>query len=166
MQMILDEIKKACQMRLYYLAVMLCLALPDICAALESPDGQTSERKYRAWVKQWLPSVYEEYLTPQDMYRLRCGVLHQGRMGHPGLRYTRVAFSVQGLYHLNFLPSEAKPEILNLSAGLFCKDVVESVEKWYAAKEKNAVVRANISRLVHYRPNGLHPYLEAVPCVT
>jgi len=160
MRMILDEIKEACRLRLYYLAIMLCLALPDICAALESSNGETSEKKYRAWVQQWLSHKYGEYFTPQDMYRLRCGVLHQGRMGHPGLHYGRVAFATQGLFHQNFLPSPKNPEILNLSAGWFCKDVVESVEAWYEAKKNDPTVCGNLSRLVHFRPNGLHPYLE------
>jgi hypothetical protein len=165
-KMILDEIRTACRMRLYYLAIMLCLALPDICAALQSSDGTTSEKNYRMWVHQWFPKKYGKYLTPQDLYRLRCDVLHQGRMGHPGLRFGRVAFAVKGLFHLNLLPSTRKPEILNLSAGLFCKDMVESVEAWETAMKEDITVHKNLSRLVHLHPNGLEPYLQGVPCVS
>jgi hypothetical protein len=166
MDAILDEIKTACWMRLYYLAIMLCLALPDICGALESADGKASEQEYRAWADKWLVHKFHGHLPAQDMYRLRCGVLHQGWMGHPALRYNRVAFSVPGLFDLNFFPSKSKPEILNLNASRFCKAVVESVEAWYQTEKTNPAVIANLPRLVHFRPNGLDPYFPGVPCIS
>lgn len=165
MDAILSEVKEAFRLRLYYLCIMLCLALPDICCALESTDGKTDEKKYRAWVERWLPQ-YAKHLTPQDMYRLRCGVLHQGRLGHPGLRYKRVAFSVNFLAHNTFLPSRKKPEVLTLFINLFCKDVVTAVEEWQKAQKNNQVVQQNLKSLVQFRPNGLLPYLDGVACVS
>jgi len=166
MKVILDEIKAALRHKLYYLAIMFCLALPDICAALEAANGETSGKQYRAWFNKWLVSKYGRHMTANDMYRLRCGVLHQGRMGHKNLRYRRVAFAVPLFFHKNFLPNRAKPEVLNLSIGLFCKDVVESVQAWDTAHANDPIVQRNLSRLVQYHPNGLHPYLEGVACVT
>jgi hypothetical protein len=130
MKTILSEITAACKYKLYYLAIMLCLALPDICAALEASNGETSKKQYEAWFDKWLAPKYGEYMKAEDMYRLRCGVLHQGKMGHPGLRYNRVAFALPLLVHKNLLPNRKNPEILNLSIGLFCKDVVDSVKAW------------------------------------
>lgn len=168
MKAILDEIRVACEHRLFYLAVMLCLALPDICAALEDPKGETNEKRYRSWVDKWLGQEYGKFLPAQDMYRLRCGVLHQGRMGHPGLRYKRLAFSVKVdfLADRNFLPNRRQPEILNLNAQMFCYNVSSGVRRWEKANENNPVVKANLARLVQYRPNGLSPYIDGIECLT
>jgi len=165
MDAILNEVKEAFRLRLYYLCIMLCLALPDICSALESDDGETDEKKYRAWVKRWLRQ-YANHLTPQDMYRLRCGVLHQGRMGHRGFHYKRVAFSVNFLVHNTFLPSREKPEVLTLFINLFCRDVVTAVEEWEEVHKDDPIVKRNLEQLVQFRPNGLLPYLDGVACVS
>jgi len=168
MKAILDEIRLACEQRLFYLAVMLCLALPDICAALEDPKGETNEKRYRAWADKWLADQYGRFLPSQDMYRLRCGVLHQGRMGHPGLKYKRLAFSigVGFLADRNFLPSRRQPEVLNLNAQIFCYNVCSSVRKWEQAQKNNPIVQVNLSRLVQYHPNGLSPYIDGIECLT
>jgi hypothetical protein len=49
MEVILREIERALVLQLYYLAVAMCLTLPDICAALEADDGETSGARYKAW---------------------------------------------------------------------------------------------------------------------
>lgn len=43
------EIERALDAGLFYLAVAMSLTLPDICAALESPNGEASGPKYKAW---------------------------------------------------------------------------------------------------------------------
>ena len=36
---ILDDLERALAAKFYYLAIMMALALPDVCACLESPNG-------------------------------------------------------------------------------------------------------------------------------
>jgi hypothetical protein len=171
MEAILKEIRGAFQARLYYLALMLCLALPDICAALESDKEKTSEKQYKAWVKAWLRGHTNAALTPDDLYRLRCGVLHQGRLAHrelgrPGIRYKRVAFAVDVLMQKVYLPNKRSAEVLVININLFCKEMVESVEAWHIAHKDRQIVVDNMKGLVQFRPNGLLPYLDNVPCVS
>ncbi|MEO8049751.1 MAG: hypothetical protein ABI833_04980 [Acidobacteriota bacterium] len=49
MKEITDEVEKALSAGFYHLAIITALGLPDICAALESDDGETSGAKYKAW---------------------------------------------------------------------------------------------------------------------
>ncbi|EQD56665.1 hypothetical protein B1A_11430, partial [mine drainage metagenome] len=49
METILQEIERALDAHLYYLAVAMVLTLPDICAALASADGESSGQRYRDW---------------------------------------------------------------------------------------------------------------------
>ncbi len=48
MQDFLDQIRAANQANLFYVALMSALALPDICGALESPDGRATAQRRRA----------------------------------------------------------------------------------------------------------------------
>ena len=45
----LEQILKALDCNLYYLALQSTLSLPDICSALISPNGMTSCSQYINW---------------------------------------------------------------------------------------------------------------------
>src|ERR1017187_5571386 len=49
MRDILAQTRAANAVGLYYVALFSAFALPDICAALESRDGETNGSLYRAW---------------------------------------------------------------------------------------------------------------------
>ena len=46
MELILKEIERALDAKLYYLALQASLTLPDICGALQSNDGVAKKHKY------------------------------------------------------------------------------------------------------------------------
>lgn len=158
-----DDIERALSAQLYYLAVVSTLGLPDICAALESADGATTGRKYQAWCDSWLIPSYPE-LTSQDLYSMRCGVVHQGRLGHPKMQYARVLFTVpnanRNVFHRNIIN-----DALNLNVVMFCRDMNRTVGQWYAAKHDDANVLANLPRLVRFHEQGLAPYMVGMPLI-
>jgi hypothetical protein len=160
---IIREIENAIAAGLYYVALVTSLSLPDVCAALESPDGETSGTKYKAWYDAWMAPMYPQ-MTSLDLYSLRCGLVHQGRMGHPQMQYARILFTVPNLqgnvYHQNILN-----DVLNLDAGIFCRDMIECVRSWYAAMQNDACVQANLPRLVQFRAHGLAPYMVGMPLI-
>jgi hypothetical protein len=90
---ILADIKRALDSNFYYLAIMMALALPDICACLESPNGNTRGRvgeAYKAWFRANLAAKFSN-LTDVDAYQMRCGVMHQGHFGDdPRRNYDRI----------------------------------------------------------------------------
>lgn len=164
MEAILSEIEAALKAGFYYLALAIALSLPDVCSALESPDGTTSGRQYRAWYDAWMAGQYPR-VTAVDMYSLRCGVIHQGRFGHDGLQYSRILFTVpnpQGnVFHNNILN-----DALNLDACIFCRDIMGSVLRWYVARQNDPVVQANLPRLLRLHPNGIAPYMVGIPLIS
>lgn len=164
MEMILREIERANQAGLHYLAVAMALTVPDICAALESPDGQTSGTRFKAWYNANLANRYPN-ITDNDFWSLRCGVIHQGRYGrHGNMQYARVIFMVpnrqNNVFHNNILN-----DALNLDAVWFCQDVVESARAWFASKRCDPTVEANLPKLVQFRPEGLAPYMVGMPLI-
>lgn len=161
METITNEIERALSAGLYYLALASALTLPDICAALESPTGETSGKQYKAWYAMWL-TLYP-LVTGDDLYSLRCGVLHQGRLGHPKSQYDRILFTlpdVKGVVH-NVLIDD----VLNLDLATFCHDMINAVSRWYVAKHDDPIVLRNLPRLVQYHANGLAPYIVGIPLI-
>lgn len=164
METLTNEIKNALTVKLWYAALVLALMLPDVCGALESQDGRSTPDRYKAWYDAWLAKKYKAVkMTADDLYFLRCGVAHQGRFEHPGMRYKRIFFTLRpngSFFHCNILNNA-----LNLDLVFFCKDMTESVEEWFEQKKTDKNIQANLARLVQFHPNGMLPYLQGVPAV-
>jgi hypothetical protein len=45
----LNQIQASIDANLYYMALFASLALPDICGAIDSKNGQATASKYMAW---------------------------------------------------------------------------------------------------------------------
>jgi hypothetical protein len=166
---IFEEIIGALNSRLYYLAISTALTIPDICAALESANGESSTPQYKDWYERYLSKEYPN-LTPKDCWVLRCGVSHQGSFGHPGSQYSRVVFTLPHphghVLHNNRGPGDGSPkEFINLDAIRFCEDFIEAAQKWLSENSENTTIRANLPRIVRYRPNGLDPHITGVEVI-
>lgn len=164
MEIVLNEVEKAIKHEMHYLAVVMALTLPDICSALQSVDGLSSGPKYKEWYRNNLSQKYP-CLTDSDCWHLRCGVVHQGRCGHPNMQYARVIFSVpnpqNSFFHNNILN-----DALNLDAVQFCRDIMEAVREWYKRNHTNPTVQLNIPHMVQYRPTGIAPYMVGMPVIS
>jgi hypothetical protein len=55
---IFSEIRAAVSSGAWVLALFGVLAIPDICSALNSPDGRTKGKKYQAWFTHNLGAKY------------------------------------------------------------------------------------------------------------
>ena len=168
MDVILKQIDRALDRGFHYLAVVSALTLPDICAALESPDGRTTRERYKAWYNSWVKNKYP-MISDDDFYRLRCGVVHQGILGPQGMQYSRIVFTLPGHARMHACISRDNAGViesaLQLDAISFCRDLMESVNEWYAAKQNDANVQKNLPRLLQFRPNGLPPHFVGLPVI-
>lgn len=163
MRVIIDEVDRALHAGSYYAALVTTLSLPDVCSALESASGETSGAQYKAWYEAWLSASYPQ-VRAVDLYSLRCGVIHQGRLGHPKMQYARILFTLPNphgiLFHRNVIA-----DALNLDVMTFCRDMSDAVLRWYAANQNNSNVEAHLPRLVRPRPNGFPPYMFGMPLI-
>src|ERR1700693_5482967 len=114
MRDILAKTRAANTAGLYYVALFSALALPDICAALESPDGEAKGDRYIAWFDRHAASGF---LTGETAYYFRCAMLHQGKTGHPK-GYSKIVFVEPGasgtVFHNNVMN-----DALNLDVRIF-----------------------------------------------
>ena len=162
MDVIIRQIERGLERGFHYLAIVSSLTLPDICAALESANGQTSQPLYRAWYDAWLGPKYPD-ITSFDMYRLRCGTVHQGTFGPPGMQYERIVFMIRGKG--SFIHCNIVDNVLQLDSERFCHDMIESVKSWYNAKANDPNVQTNMPRVLQFRPNGLPPHFVGMPVI-
>lgn len=159
----LGSIRGCLDKGLHYAAIVVALTVPEICGALESESGWGGEKIYLAWCAKYLEPSYPE-LSAIDFYKLRCGVVHQGKFGKDGMTFSRVIFGLPirngVLVHSNIIN-----DALNLDADRFCEDIIAAAKKWYANNTQNPHVIKNLPNLVRYRPEGLSPYVGGIPVI-
>jgi hypothetical protein len=163
----LDQVGAAVDARLYYLALFACLALPDICAAMESADGEATKQRYLDWFDRWLPQYAKNpyvQLTALDCYLFRCSLLHQGSAQHPKSSYDRILFVEPGastnVFHMNSLGGA-----LNIDVTVFCRDMLAAARQWLKTAESTAQYQQNYPRFMTRYPGGLAPYIVGVPVI-
>src|SRR5437899_3058807 len=142
MEPIFAEIDAALKMRLYFAALCLALAVPDICAALESPDGRSNGPRYAAWFDANLGKEYV-VLPGSACYELRCGVLHEGTFARRGTRYSRIIFSLDQSYDQNI-----SDDVLQLSLTNFCLKIIAAARSWSASKSGDPHIQKNMAKVV------------------
>lgn len=160
LEVILDEIDRALDSRFFYLAVATTLTLPDLCVSLISANGRSTGPLYEAWCDANLGPEFE-WVTGKDLYSFRCGVSHNGRFGDLKHNVERVVFSLpgRGLPLTNCQVNDAYV----YSADEFCRNFMTAVRRWYDAHKDDENLKANLDRMVQYRPHGMAPYIVGAP---
>lgn len=154
LEFILGDVERALGAELYYLALTLSLTLPDICAALESDNGEATGPRYKRWYNTYLAPRYPN-LTDVDCYSLRNGIVHQGRLGHPKSQYDYVAFTFVKQANVAVFHGNIAIDVLQLDVRIFCNDICSAVREWFNSAKENPNVKSNLPRVVRYRPNGI-----------
>ena len=168
MRDLLHQIELGLQANLYYLSLIAALSVPDMCAALSSPDGKTTRIKYAAWFDQNVAPKYHGNLDGQTCYQFRCSLLHEGSTQHSRSPYTRVFFLEPGtnsnIFH-NCLFTHSTATALNIDIRFFCIDMVRSAESWLALNESTPTFQTNFPKFIQRYPNGITPYVLGTPVI-
>ncbi|HVM06819.1 MAG TPA: hypothetical protein VM345_00015 [Acidimicrobiales bacterium] len=165
---LLDQIDAANASGLHYLALMGALAVPDICAALAAKNGRTDGTKYRQWVRDHIAEADRQGLSPSDLYRFRCSMLHQGSGHHHGDELERVIFVEPGNG-----PKVSSTKMINVGGESthvidlvdFCTSITSAERSWLAAHAASPRVMANLVRFIRRHPNGIPPFIVGTPVV-
>jgi len=161
---LLKQIKQGLDNNLYYLSLFATLALPDICGAIDSKNGEACRDKYVQWFNKYVAGKYHGFLNGEDCYYFRCSLLHQGSSQHPKSNYSRVLFieptATTNVFHRNILN-----DALNIDVRIFCNDIVEGVKKWLKEVEKTDLYKKNYNKFMMRHPHGLKPYIGGVPVI-
>lgn len=127
----------------FYGALFIALTVPDICGKLENPN-ETPKNRYMKWFDKYLANKYikhvgarhEEYvfLTGEDLYALRCALLHEYSGDITSQRVRKVINSFifsSTLSHCLFITNkENGNKTLVLRIEVFCKDICNAIKEW------------------------------------
>lgn len=164
LHVLLNQINAAATNGLHVIAIGMAVALPDICAALAAEDGRSLPTLYKAWCVANLKGEQFSFITPEVLYGLRCGVLHQGRMGDLPHSMTRVIFSLPGTMGFTNCLVEG---CYFYSVDLFCKNMCDAAHEWHEANKSDPNVAANSKRMMQYHPDGFaEAKIKGVPLIT
>jgi hypothetical protein len=158
MQVFTTELQNALSGKAYYAAILLALTLPDVCSALESPNGASTPAGYKTWYEKWLQSQCPT-MSADDIYFLRCSVAHQAAFNHPAMKVRKVYFTLPtGLIY----DQNEDEHGLQLDLIAFCRRMAEAVDRWYAEKGNSPGVQANIKRMFKFLPNIENAFIKRV----
>lgn len=160
MQHLIHAIRAAVKDRNWYAALVLALALPDICGRLQSPGSRPGVR-YAAWWERYAMPKYMgskpgaddlvPYLSGADAYALRCAFLHEGSdditAQHARETLKRVHFvepPPRWTVHMN----GGTTTTLQVQVDIFCEDVCVGAEQWWADHGVSPTVKAQIPGLL------------------
>jgi hypothetical protein len=169
MRELFDQVEAVASTRLYYIALMSALAIPDICAAMESENGEANRPKYEGWFDRHVAPRYETRwgctLDGTTAYQFRCSMLHQGRTQHKAGTYSRLLFLEPGasrtVMHNNILN-----DALNIDVSIFCTDVVDAAREWITEAEQLPAYQRNFPLFVQRYADGFAPYIGGIPVIT
>jgi len=162
MRDLLQQIENGLRVNLYYLSFISALSIPDMCAALSSPDGQATGARYADWFDQNVASRYRGNLDGQTCYQLRCSLLHEGTTQHPRSQYSRIIFLEPSS---NFIHNNILNDALNLDLCAFCRDITASASNWLTTNENTPNFRTNFPKFIQRYRNGLSPYIVGLPVI-
>lgn len=132
----LKEIEQCLEHKLYYAALSLTLAIPDIASTLEWPeDLNCSKKRYTKWLDKYFFSIhdYGGHSKAGDFYALRCAYLHNGFDSLENHK-AREVVSEYRFFNSYFNNSIHKVSSVNddeqitvLNTDVFCREIIESV---------------------------------------
>lgn len=93
---LVQDIRKALENELYFVALSSALTLPDICGKAAYPNERSSRKRYIFWYEEEIGKYEKDpndkenmpYLSGEVIYSLRCSLLHEGNpnMNNDSLR--------------------------------------------------------------------------------
>lgn len=159
MHSLFSEIERGLSAGMYHLSLGTTLCIPDICAALQSENGNTNRKKYINWYNKYVGDKIR--MTADDCYYFRCSFLHQSSTHHIESNYERIIFvepNAIGLLHNNVILGA-----LNIDINAFCRDIIESARSWQVEVKDSDVYIRNHKKSFKRYPNGLAPYIVGAP---
>lgn len=149
---LLAEIESSSSLKLFRVALLAALTIPDIAGALDSTDGHATRRLYERWFDTHVASAYSafgrQYLTGADCYQYRCTLLHQGRSIHPSSRYSRTMFLFAKQNNIAYCGAFTveNGQTLVIDVPRFCNNIVKAAWDWLDRVENTTLFMTNAAK--------------------
>lgn len=163
---ILDQIEAALENKLYYVALFTTLMLPDICGAIDSKNGEATNRTYKKWYKTYAQNKCCNSLNATDCYNYRCSMIHQAKSTHEKSSYDAISFLVPSNHNIvmhNITMRTNNKNVLNIDVCIFCKGMIDAVKHWLDVSKGSEPFETNIKQVIHTHSNGMPHMIQGIP---
>jgi hypothetical protein len=161
-----DEIERCQKAKCHWALLHLLLALPDVCASLETDPASPSKvgDRYVDWCNSYLPA--SPAVSGADRYQMRNAVLHAGSATAQNLGKTH-----QTVYtHFSFVDPDSfdvsvqhttnqNRTILNVHVEAMATETRQALESWFQVLQRDSVKMSrfeqNIGRLTRIQPKKI-----------
>lgn len=162
LETVMGEMVRAAETGLNMVALAVAVALPAICASLGKIEGRSNGDEYKAWCEGNLSGKPGfTGLSPEELYAMRCGLLHQGRVEMTAYSKAKGERHVSDTKGVTFLAEDPCGNSF-VDCGLqdrylysvkeFCANMRDAVRAWLAKNDGNATVLTNLEKMMRYRP--------------
>ena len=154
----LDEMERCERSGCYWALLHLVVVIPDICGALEAPNGEATKAAYVDWCKRMLPQAPPAPLTPDERYEMRCILLHQGRTLASKGRYTYFKFTPPPPAGVTLHGVQQASDQITLDVVELSTEMKKALRGWFqslvgpAQVGHAATASANLTKLVTVKP--------------
>ena len=128
MEALIKELKIAIENKLYLTAINTALIIPDICSALQSPNGKTNGQNYSKCFNDFVGDKYVDFILGSDVYKLRCASLHQGKFNYDYENFDKILFQPSGNMVIHQVKSsncgETQGTLILLKIETFISDII------------------------------------------
>ena len=143
----LKKLKKSLNNKYYYVTIMACLAIPDICGAIGSEDGIANSNKYKAWFDKYVSLHYSSEIkfTGELCYYLRCVMLHQGITENKKIK---AVFAVSQQENAYIPPLRFNNEQILIEPKYFCQKIIYAAYNWLDTVYSNKLFKKNMKKFM------------------
>lgn len=163
LETVLDEMVAIAEADLNLVALAMAVSIPAICASLSMPGGRSGGGQYTDWCRANLyPDKGMDYITADELYALRNGLLHEGRTRMVNFsRKTKMMTAAGPLDGVRFVTRGndgggfGNCRLNNYwlySVVFFCRSMRKAAVEWLEKQDNNPVVQANLDKMIAYHP--------------
>lgn len=151
MDFIINDIEKALDNGLYFIALQSVLTLPEICATLENKKYGSYGERYETWYNANIHTRVK--FNGRQIWNFRCKMSHQGIASTSNNLKERICF----LYPTNGFTVEGnievKDNIITIDADLitFCRDIINSVRTWQRKAQETEYYKKHYDELIRLK---------------
>lgn len=163
----ITEIERCENAKCYWALLHILLALPDVCATLETDLASAKKGvgdRYVDWCTAYMPK--SPVVSGDDRYQMRNALLHSGSTTAQNYGKTHNT----GYIHFSFVDPETfgvsfhdttnqSRTVLNVHVVALAAETKEALESWFNALQGDSIkmflVEQNIGRLTRRQPKGI-----------
>ncbi len=161
----IQEIDRCEHAKCYLALLHVLLALPDVCASLETDPSAKPEvgKRYVEWCNAYLPS--SRTVSADDRYQMRNALLHRGsttakNWGNRRTNYVHFSYVDPETFDVEVHDTTNKGcTILNVHIAALAAETKRAIDNWFNALQSDQVkmswVEKNIKSLTRIQPKSI-----------